>query len=391
MHLTKMDYAAKLGCAKGAIIVMRVRFAFLVCLTLLAPRAPLGAQPRPHDEKFPNPQYTFSFRGQSVGTQGPETGSVADNVYTNNYFGFTYEFPKGWSVPSEQTRKYLREIRKAAATGGDPTKAALFELAEKRSRQLLTVLEKPMGTPGATDAGIYVIAEDISYAPGVQKPSDYLLNTKASLLKQRPDLKVLREPTDFTYGGKPFARMETFVETGPVQTFYTGYAATILNSQVMLFLFTSNKPEQLASLIDTLNTLQFKPELIAASALVNPQMDSIPQVVMLNSTGKANFQPYLLQLINAVKSKWYGIMPKDAISGANGKVIVNFGIKKDGSLSEKPRVEQGSGHNTLDDATVTAVRLSAPFDPLPPDYKSKEIRLRMVFLYNLPADSVLSK
>jgi hypothetical protein len=188
----------------------------------------------------------------------------------------------------------------------------------------------------------------------------------------------LREPTDSTYGGTPFARMETSVEKNPDQTLYTGYAATIINSQAILFLFASNKPTQLASLMDTLNTLQFKPELIATSALVNPQMFSIPQVFMLNSTGKANFQAYLFQLMNAVKAKWYGIIPKEAIEGAKGKVF-----------SANPRVEQGSGKNALDDATVTAIKMTAPFDPLPAGFKDKEIRLRMIFFYNIPSESVL--
>ena len=318
-------------------------------------------------------------------------GSVGDNVYTNNYFGFTYEFPKGWSVPNEETRKYLREMTKAAATGGDQTKAAIFEVAAKRTHQLLTVLERPMGTPGASETSIVVMSEDISYAPGIQKASDYLLNTKAILVKQRPDLKIQREPTDFTFGGKPFARMDVSVENSPGVSVYTGYAATILNSQVILFVFTSNKPQQLTSLTDTLNTLKFDSDLIVPSALINPQMISVPQVFMVNSTGKVNFQPYLFQLMKVVKEKWYGIMPKEAINGPKGKVIVEFGIKKDGSFSEKPRVEQGSGHNTLDDATVNAIRLAAPFNPLPADYKSKEIRLRMVFLYNLPVETVLTK
>jgi len=353
------------------------------------PRVAFAAQRCPQDDGAPNPQNSTSFKFQSTGTQGPEAGSVSDNVYTNNYFGFTYEFPKGWSAPGEATSKYLKEMRKAVTTGGDATKAALFDVAEKRTHQLLTLLEHPVGTPGATDASIYVVAEDISYAPGIQKPSDYLLNTKAGLVKQRPDLKVLREPTDGTYGGKPFARMETSVEKSSDLTLYTGYAATIINSQAILFLFASNKPTQLASLMDTLNTLQFKPELIAASALVNPQMFSIPQVFMLNSTGKANFQGYLMQLMNAVKAKWYGIIPKEAIEGAKGKVYVNFGIKRDGTFSANPRVDQGSGKNTLDDATVTAIKMTAPFDPLPLGFKDKEIRLRMVFFYNIPSESVL--
>jgi hypothetical protein len=42
-------------------------------------------------------------------------GSVTDNIYTNSYFGFTYEFPKGWTVPNEETRKYLREMTHRSA------------------------------------------------------------------------------------------------------------------------------------------------------------------------------------------------------------------------------------------------------------------------------------
>jgi TonB family protein len=384
-----MKYPAKLRYAEGVILIVLFRSVLLLCLAAALPYTAFAAPADSPERTAANAQISASSQAQSTGSQGLDMGSVTDNVYTNNFFGFTYEFPKGWSVPSEETRKYMKELRKAAATGGDPTKSALFDVAEKRTHQLLTVLEHPVGTPGATDASIYVMAEDISYAPGVQKPSDYLLNTKAGLVKQRPDVKVLREPTDTTYGGKPFSRMETSVEKSPGQTLYTGYAAAILNSQAILFLFACNKPEQLASLMDTLNTLQFKPELIATSALVNPQMFSIPQVFMLNSTGKANLQPYLFQLMNAVKTKWYGIIPKEAIEGAKGKVFVNFGIKRDGTFSANPRVEQGSGKNTLDDATVTAVKMAAPFDPLPPDFKDKEIRLRMVFFYNIPSESVL--
>jgi TonB family protein len=142
--------------------------------------------------------------------------------------------------------------------------------------------------------------------------------------------------------------------------------------------------------MDTLNTLHFNPELISPVALVNPQLFSIYQVFMITSTGKTNFQPYILQLMKVVQEKWYMNMPKEAINGPKVKVTLEFGIKKDGTLSEKPRVEQGSGHNTLDDAAAAAVRLSVPFDPFPAGYKSKEIRLRMVFLYNMPVESVLN-
>src|SRR4029077_1187816 len=119
----------------------------------------------------------------------PESGSVTDNVYTNKFFGFTYEFPKGWSVPGEATKKYVAEMGKALSTGGDPTKKAIAEVAEKRSHQLLQAFEHPFGTPGQFNENLILTAQDISYLPGIQKGSDYVQTVKAGITKIQPDLK----------------------------------------------------------------------------------------------------------------------------------------------------------------------------------------------------------
>ena len=40
----------------------------------------------------------------------------------------------------------------------------------------------------------------------------------------------------------------------------------------------------------------------------------------------------------------------------------------------------------LDNAAMSAIHASNPFEPLPSEFKGPYIRLRIVFLYNLPLD-----
>jgi TonB family protein len=354
------------------------------------PSAPAGQQERGAAKQ----SLPASSGAMPLEERVPESGSVTDNVYTNRFYGFTYEFPKGWSVPGEATKKYVAEMGKALSTGDDPTKKAMAEVAEKRMHQLLQAFEHPFGTPGQFNENIILVAQDVSYLPGIQKGSDYLLIVKAGITKIRPDLKVLREPTDSSFGGKTFSRMDVSFEPTIGITIYQAYVATIVNLQALGFTFTANKPERLATLVDTLNTLEFKPELarpsVATDAVSGLSAQSIPQLVMLTNSEGVDFQSYIMTIWDAVKPKWYTVMPESALHGPKGKVVLVFGIRKDGSISGGPKAEVSSGNAQLDEAAIAAIHLTAPFSPFPAKFKGKEIRLRIIFLYNLPAETVLN-
>jgi TonB family protein len=69
-------------------------------------------------------------------------------------------------------------------------------------------------------------------------------------------------------------------------------------------------------------------------------------------------------------------------------VILEFTIRKDGSVpGDEPVPVMSSGKEPLDRAAVSAIRSSNPFEPLPPAFSGPEIRLRFIFLYNLPLDA----
>jgi len=81
-------------------------------------------------------------------------------------------------------------------------------------------------------------------------------------------------------------------------------------------------------------------------------------------------------------------MPESAQLGDRGRVVLEFSIRRDGSVpNQDPQQLLGSGKEPLDRAAISAIRSSNPFDHLPPAFSGPEIRLRFIFLYNLPIEA----
>ena len=101
-----------------------------------------------------------------------------------------------------------------------------------------------------------------------------------------------------------------------------------------------------------------------------------------------DFTPYGNHLVESIKRNWYAQMPQEAKAGLKGRVIVRFKIQKNGKLARVPMVESSSGSKGLDNAAVSAIRTSAPFEHLPEPFKGPNIELRFNFLYNLPLSAL---
>ena len=109
---------------------------------------------------------------------------------------------------------------------------------------------------------------------------------------------------------------------------------------------------------------------------------------ILTPTEGVDFSDYMARVLASVRNNWYAVMPQSAMMGDRGRVILEFTIKKNGSVpSDEPVPIMGSGKEPLDRAAISAIRSSNPFEPLPPAFSGPEIRLRFIFLYNLPLDA----
>jgi TonB family protein len=109
---------------------------------------------------------------------------------------------------------------------------------------------------------------------------------------------------------------------------------------------------------------------------------------ILTPTEGVDFSDYMARVLARVRLNWYAVMPESVQLGDRGRVVLEFSIRRNGSVpNEDPQRLLGSGKEPLDRAAVSAIRSSNPFDHLPPAFSGPEIRLRFIFLYNLPLEA----
>jgi len=109
---------------------------------------------------------------------------------------------------------------------------------------------------------------------------------------------------------------------------------------------------------------------------------------ILTPTEGVDFSDYMARVLARVRLNWYAVMPESAQMGDRGRVVLEFSIRRDGSVpNDDPQRLLSSGKEPLDRAAVSSIRSSNPFDHLPSAFGGPEIRLRFIFLYNLPLEA----
>lgn len=97
----------------------------------------------------------------------------------------------------------------------------------------------------------------------------------------------------------------------------------------------------------------------------------------IDAIKEPDFGPYMKELQRRIKMNW------DPPKGNESKrVVLLFKIAKDGRLLSCS-VFKSSGLPNADNAAINAVKLAAPFRPLPPEYKGQNIDIQFTFDYNV--------
>lgn len=97
----------------------------------------------------------------------------------------------------------------------------------------------------------------------------------------------------------------------------------------------------------------------------------------IDSLREPDFGPYMRELQRRIKMNW------DPPKGNESKrVVLLFKIAKDGRLLSC-RVFKSSGLPNADRAALSAVELTAPFRPLPADFRGGSIDIQFTFDYNV--------
>jgi outer membrane biosynthesis protein TonB len=110
---------------------------------------------------------------------------------------------------------------------------------------------------------------------------------------------------------------------------------------------------------------------------------------ILSDTQGVDFSNYITRLLATLKRNWYPLMPESALLGDKGVVFTTFQINSDGSVPRPdPTLERTSGKEPLDNAAMGAIHASNPFEPLPKEFHGPYLKLRIIFIYNIPPDQL---
>jgi hypothetical protein len=188
-------------------------------------------------------------------TDRPDNGRVVDGVYTNEFLGFRYTVPKGWTVHGEETQKVIMEAGKEVMAGEDQTRKRILEAASKRTFQLLTVFEYPLGTPNKPNRGIQVAAENVAFAPGIQTGKDYLQVLEQNIAAGQVHFEFEGEPTEETVDGIVFSHHYGHFQVGG-RTIHEVFYATMLKGYAVSFIFSGTSKETVEESAKSVGSLQ---------------------------------------------------------------------------------------------------------------------------------------
>lgn len=119
------------------------------------------------------------------------------------------------------------------------------------------------------------------------------------------------------------------------------------------------------------------------------------QVTILTPTYGVDFNSYIQRMLNVIYRNWMAVMPESAYLGEQGSVLVTFQINADGSVqAPDPLMERTSSKPPLDNAAMSSIRASNPFEPLPKEFleaaqaagHGQSVRFAILFIYcgNVP-------
>ena len=94
-------------------------------------------------------------------------GYLENDVYVNEFFGFSLPIPENWSV---QNRDQLEMIKSAGEELMGDSKEVKYAQKEsaKNTYYLLTIFKYELGTPVDFNPSIIIIGENVSHSPGIK-------------------------------------------------------------------------------------------------------------------------------------------------------------------------------------------------------------------------------
>lgn len=192
----------------------------------------------------------------SPGAARPDDGYLAENSYTNRFFGFSYQYPKGWNVLKAEQGKAMVRLGGSILASGDPTAPDIAEAAAENSHELLFVTKQTTRDISTSVNLIQITAISTRFAPRLKTGAEFLQATDGYLQRSGKVVSTGGPPEEFEVAGRTFwkVRLDMRVNNVVVRELE---AVAIEKGYFILFIFASPDAPTLDAIAGTINSLRF--------------------------------------------------------------------------------------------------------------------------------------
>ena len=201
-----------------------------------------------------NPDATQNPAEQTSGPK-PEDGSSSGNTYTNKFFRFSYEFPKGWIVMSSEAARATVEMGSVFISTGDPTEQDTKQAALKKGHPLLFVMEGRVKNQPTDLSSIQLTALDAQGTSGLA-PETLLKSIGERLQQAGATLQGGGAPEKLLIGGRGFWEINVTVPLGG-GTRYVSEIVTFDKGFALIFVLGTSGTANLAQMEQSLQSIRF--------------------------------------------------------------------------------------------------------------------------------------
>jgi hypothetical protein len=181
-------------------------------------------------QQVPRPSTSSASSRRASSQSVPDPGLLADNLYRNPTFGFTYKIRYGWVDRTAQ----MNQAADAPAT----------------STVLLSAFERPPDAAGdSINSSVLIAVEPASAYPGLRNAEHYF--GPLSELAKTHGLTVINEPYSVPAGTKQVMRGDFSKPIGSL-TMYQSSLVMMQNGYVISFNFIAGSEDEVDQLVESL-------------------------------------------------------------------------------------------------------------------------------------------
>ncbi len=241
-------------------------------LTALIAAAIMGARPAP---AIALPQQTGKIQ--------PDSGTVSGNIYTNDYFGMSYQFPQGWHVQGKDAQSEVMERGHKGIYHEDASKSEGEAATEHHE-----ALERTWFVFGATQRpgermqrpSVQIVAFVLSGISSPPGPKEVLSAWGESLKPM--GVVLVQEPTEMSVAShRFFVALYKFTPSSSEnggKTVWQASAITVEHGHAVMCFFAADSQSAVNDLVRTLDSVSFtlRPGLAQSGQAVAPSEPSVP-------------------------------------------------------------------------------------------------------------------